>query len=119
MSQRTEQVEATLKKILGEIFTRDVEFPEDHLATITRVEVAPDLKNAKVYISVLPYDSGEDVLTMLQGQRSRIQKEAHAHLTMKFSPVFEFILDDQGEKADVIERLIDQEVELFDLDNLS
>lgn len=116
MSQRLEQVEANLKKIIGEIFTREVEFPQDHLASITNVVVSPDLKHAKIYISVLPFDSSEEVLAMLQSQRSRIQKSAHEQLTMKFSPIFEFFLDDQEEKADEIERLIDQEVGLFDFD---
>ena len=115
MSQRTEQVAAKLKKTLGEIFTRDLELPEDHLVTISRIDVPPDLKTAKVYISILPYDSSEEIMVLLQRKRVMLQQEASKRLEMKFSPVLEFIHDKQPEEASVIERLIDEEVGLFDL----
>jgi ribosome-binding factor A len=115
MSIRTEQVESNLQKILGELFIRDVELPQDHLATISRVSVSPDLKTAKVFVSVLPFDSSEEVMAMLKSQKSQIQKEAHEQLSMKFSPVLEFVLDTKQEEASEIEKLIDEEVGLFDV----
>lgn len=115
MSQRTEQVESTLKKILGEVMTREVELPMDHLVTVSRVEVNPDLKNAKVYLSILPFESAHEVMPMLRKQKNHIQQEVHKRLEMKFSPVLDFVLDTKAEEASEMERLIDEEMNLFDL----
>jgi len=115
MSQRTEQVAATLQKILGEVMTREVELPMDHLVTISRIDVNPDLKNAKVYLSILPFESAHDVMPIIRKQKNHIQQEVHKNIEMKYSPVLEFILDTKPEEADEMERLIDKEMELFDL----
>ena len=115
MSQRTEQVESTLKKIVAELLTKEVELPQDHLVTVTRVTVAPDLKNATIFVSVLPFDSAYEVMPLLDKHRHTIQQEAVKQMTMKNSPVFKFQLDTKPEEASEIERLIDEEMGLFDL----
>ena len=119
MSKRTEQVSANLQRLLGEIINRDIELPEDHLVTITRVEVTADLQNAKVFVSVLPFDSADEIIRLLQNKQGRIQKELHSQLTMKFSPKLSFLFDQQEEKAAEIERLIDEEVAKFSFDEES
>ncbi len=113
MSQRTEQVASVIKQRLGELISREVELPLDHLATITRVEVTPDLKEANVFISVLPFDSSEEILGLLNEQRGRLQKMLHEDMTMKFSPKLNLLQDTQPEQASEIERLIDEELSMF------
>lgn len=115
MSQRTEQVEATLKKIVAELLNKEIELPQDHLVTVTRVSVSPDLKNAKIFVSVLPFDSAEDIMPLLDKHRHTIQQEAVKQMTMKQSPVMKFVLDTKPEEASEIERLIDEEMNLFDI----
>lgn len=110
MSQRTDQVESQIQRLLGEVLNREIELPEGHLATVTRVSITRDLKNARVFVSVLPFDSSDSVMKILQNNRGMIQKELHSQLTMKFSPKLEFLLDKQAEYADQIERLIDEEM---------
>lgn len=115
MSQRTEQVEANLQKIIAEIISRDIELPQDHLVTVTRVSIAPDLKNATIFVSILPFDSAQDVLPLLDRQRTMIQQEMAKHVEMKSTPVLRFQLDKTNEEASEMERLIDAEMGLFDL----
>lgn len=110
MTQRTDQVESQIQRILGAVLNREIELPEGHLATITRVLINPDLKNAKVFISVLPFANSNSVMKILKNNRGMIQKELHSQLTMKFSPKLEFLLDKQPEYADQIEKLIDEEM---------
>lgn len=118
MTKRTDQVSANMQRLLGEIINRDIELPEDHLVTVTGIDVNPDLKNAKVHVSVLPFDSRHEIMNLLGAKQGRIQKELHAQLTMKFSPKLTFVLDEKEEKASEIERLIDEEVAKFSLDEL-
>jgi len=111
MSRRTEQVAELLHRLIGDAFSRDLEFPDGTLATISEVDVAPDLKHAIVFVSVLPFDRSEDVLAFLVRNKGRIKKEVNKHLTMKFAPDFRFELDARTETASQIEQLIDAEAQ--------
>jgi ribosome-binding factor A len=62
MTKRTEQLSALIQHNLNEIFVREVEFPLGTLATITRVEVTPDLSWAMVDLSILPISKQGSVL---------------------------------------------------------
>lgn len=110
MSQRTDQVESQIQRLLGEILNREIELPDNHLATVARISISPDLKNARVFISILPFDSSPRIIKIFQKNKGIIQKELHSRLTMKFSPKLEFLLDTQAEYADKIEQLIDEEM---------
>lgn len=107
MSQRTEQVEAMIQQKLGDIFAREVEFPEGTLGTITKVVVPPDLQKALVHISVLPFDKANAVLKRLKGQKGHIQRELHKEIVMKVSPKLEFLLDGTQEHVSQLETLMD------------
>src|SRR3989339_830641 len=52
MSLRTEQFSKLLKRELGEYFLKEIEFPNGCFATITRINVAPDLKYGEVWLSI-------------------------------------------------------------------
>ncbi|MBI4122125.1 MAG: 30S ribosome-binding factor RbfA [Parcubacteria group bacterium] len=109
MSQRTEQIAETLHRLIGEAFLRDLEFPEGTLATISEVDVAPDMKHAKVFVSVLPFDRTEFVMGFLIRHSKRIQQQINKQLTMKFAPRIHFEADARTEVASTIEQIIDAE----------
>ena len=67
MTQRTEQVAATLKKAIQDVIVRGLSDPRAKgLITVTRVEVSPDLADATVFCSVVPHDQEEISLHGLQ-----------------------------------------------------
>lgn len=109
MSRRTEQVAEHLHRLIGEVFSRDLEFPDGTLATISEVDVAPDLKHAIVFVSVLPFDRSDDVLAFLVRNKHRVKQAVNKQLTMKFAPDFRFELDARTETASRIEQIIDAE----------
>ncbi len=53
MSQRTDRVDELLRQEIGAIIARDVADPRIGFATITDVETTPDLRHAKVWVSVI------------------------------------------------------------------
>lgn len=93
MSQRTEQVASLLQHHISEILVREVEPPEGCLITVMRAEVTPDLKNAKIFISILPDNKTGSALKILERNTRDIQKLLNARLTMKFSPRITWALD--------------------------
>ncbi len=109
MTRRSEQVAERIHRLVGEVFERDLEFPDGVLPTISRVDVEPDLKRANIYITVLPFNRSEDVMLYLIQNRKRVQQQVVKQLTMKFVPQLFFISDAQTEHADQIERIIDAE----------
>jgi ribosome-binding factor A len=114
MSIRTEQVAEKLHRLIGEAFIRDLEFPEGTLATISEVDVAPDLKHANVFVTILPFDQEEKVMGFLIKQRKRIQHGLTKEMTMKFSPQIRFVADSRTETASKIEQIIDAEAKAME-----
>ena len=54
MSERMPKVDELIAQQLGQIIASDIELPSGVIVTITRVKSSPDLRHAKVYLSVLP-----------------------------------------------------------------
>jgi len=53
MSQRIDRVDELLRQEIGAILTKDVQDPHIGFATVTDVETTPDLRHAKVWVSVI------------------------------------------------------------------
>ena len=107
MSIRTEQVASLLQHIIGEIFSRDMEFPDGVMATISRIDVPADLKTANVFVTALPDNRANEVKAVLNKERKYIQKEVAGKMTMKSTPKLKFIIDHQLEKVSKLEELMD------------
>ena len=107
MSHRLEQVSSLLQQDVAALIRRDLEFAPGVIVGVARVVLGPDLKFARIYISVLPGSVSEKVLKQLQSNRITIQKQLVANLTMKFTPKISFSLDNTESQASRIESLID------------
>ncbi len=53
MTQRTDRLDELLRQEIGTILTREVKDPRVGFATVTKVETTPDLRHAKVWVSVI------------------------------------------------------------------
>lgn len=104
MSRRTEKVEALVQKTLGELLER-LEMPS--LTTISKVEVSPDLKHAKVWITILEGESKEQqVLDFLEEEMYDLQGELNRKFTMRNVPRISFFVDHSEEYASHINELL-------------
>jgi ribosome-binding factor A len=103
------RVNEVVKRELSGIIAREMNF-EGVLVSINHVDVASDLKNAHVFVSVLGTEAGESVISKLNSHRAVLQAELARHVTMKYTPHLIFRLDNSIERgARVIE--IMQEME--------
>lgn len=108
MSFRLEKLNSLLREELSQMILKEISFPFDTLTTITKVVVSSDLTLARVWISVLPEEKRKIVLKTLQKNKARLQSGLNRRLKIKRIPKIRFILDVSEEKADRINRLLDE-----------
>ena len=110
MSRRGDRINGLLREEISSLLMREIKDPRlNALLTITQVITSPDLRNAKVYLSVL--GSHEDNVNALQGIRSAatfLRKQLRERLRLKYIPYLTFEIDDSLENSDHIFRLMDQ-----------
>lgn len=102
-----EKVDELIAQQLGQIIVAEVEFPLGAIVTITKVKTSPDLKNAKVYLSVLPEADQKQVMSLLINNAYEFQRILNDRLTLRNTPRLKFFIDDTGQKAVEIEKLLD------------
>ncbi|MEX1170556.1 MAG: 30S ribosome-binding factor RbfA, partial [Chloroflexota bacterium] len=109
MSQRTERVGELLRQEIGSIITRDVADPRVGFATITSVETTPDLRHAKVWISVIGQPAERDA-TMVALRRAMpfIRHELGTRLRIKRIPDLHVHLDDTAERGTRVLQLLSE-----------
>jgi ribosome-binding factor A len=109
-SVRQLKVAAQIQRIVATVLMRDVADPRiDGLVTVTRVEVTSDLREAKIFLSVL--GGSRTPTTVLDGIESagrHIQGEVAENMVMRFAPRLSFHLDDSLKKQAEILRKINE-----------
>lgn len=90
------RINQEVQKELSELIRSEVKDPRIHeFTSVTRAEVAPDLKTAKIYISVL--GSKEELETTVKGLKSAmpfLRSRLAATMNMRNTPELRFIADD-------------------------
>jgi ribosome-binding factor A len=106
MSQRVAKVESIIQQVVA---TRLSELLERNAAavTVTRVDAAPDLRNATVWIGLLGGAVEQDRLwELVEASRQEIQEALGRKMATKFVPRLHFKRDTGGEYAAEIDRLL-------------
>ena len=81
------------------------------MISVTAVDVTPDLKFAKVYISALDKSDSEQVLKGLKSAAGYLRRELGRALNLRHTPELTFLRDDSMAKgAKILEMLRDPEV---------
>lgn len=107
MSQRTERIDELLRQEIGSIMARDVADPRIGFATITSVETTPDLRHAKVWVSVIGQPAERDAtLVALRRAMPFVRHELGTRLRIKRIPDLHIQLDDTAERGTRVLRLL-------------
>ncbi|MEI7744878.1 MAG: 30S ribosome-binding factor RbfA [Chloroflexota bacterium] len=100
MSQRTERVDELLRQEIGALLSKEVADPRIGFATITDVETAPDLRHAKVWVSVIGQKGDRDeTLRALADAMPFIRHELGKRLRIRRIPALHVQLDDSAERG--------------------
>ena len=110
-SDRLRRVNEAVRQVLSDAITQDLKDPRVGFVTVTAVDVSPDLRHARVYVSVLGEDSAkEDSLTGLRAAHGYLQRRIAGELRLKHTPTLNFAIDDSIERGMRISELIDREL---------
>lgn len=93
-SRRVAKVAEALREVVSTTVLFGLKDPRVKNVTVLRTEVAPDLRSAKVYVSVLG-DERTQSLSMhgLRSARGFIQSKIADRLDLRYTPVLTFVLD--------------------------
>ena len=110
MSRRVDRINGLLREEISKLLLREIKDPRlSGLLTITQVTTSSDLRNAKVYLSVLGDDEANTAaLQGIQSAATFLRKQLRERLRLKYVPFLTFEIDDSMETADHIFRLMDQ-----------
>jgi ribosome-binding factor A len=104
------KVASQIQRVVATVLLRDIADPRvDGLVSVTRVEVTPDLREARVFLSVL--GGARTPATVLEGIESagrHIQREVADGLALRYAPRLSFHLDESLKKQAEILRKIDE-----------
>jgi len=112
-TRRQEKVARLVKEAVSDAIANHLNDPRiDGFVSVTRVEMAADLRNANVYISIFGSDqAGQNkAFTAITHAKSRIQALLAGRLHSKFCPVLHFYKDEKFKKTLEILNLIDEAV---------
>jgi ribosome-binding factor A len=94
MSHRISKIENFIKEEMSTIFLHRVHDSKIGLVTITNVKVSPDLKHAKIYVSIYDREKREMVLELLNEKKGFLRSELAPAIHFRSVPELHFFLDD-------------------------
>jgi ribosome-binding factor A len=104
------RVDEAVREVLSDAITKQLKDPRVGFVTVTAVETAPDLRRARVYVSVLGSQSvRKRSMQGLQSAHGILQRAVARELRLKHTPTLEFLYDDTAERGMRISELIDRE----------
>ena len=109
-SIKNTRVNAEVHKELAEIIRNGIKDPRiQPMTSVTAVEVAPDLKTCKAYISVIgSEEAAKETLAGLKNAEGYIRRELARRVNLRNTPEIKFILDQSIEYGVNMSKLIDE-----------
>ena len=107
---RMRRINEVLREVIGAAIATDLGDPRIGFVTVTSVETSPDLRSAKVHVSVLGSEAErEAALAGLRSSHGVLQSKIAAETRMKRTPTLSFHYDDTVEKGMRISQLLDEQ----------
>src|ERR671924_1254199 len=108
MTERMRRVNESIKEVLSEAMG-SLQDPRIGFVTVTGVETSPDLRHARVYVSVLGSEAKRNAtLAGLQSSHGVLQSRVNRELRLKRTPQLTFEYDPTIERGVRLSRLIDE-----------
>lgn len=105
-TRRTKRLGNLILAELGGLLARRVKDPRVAVVSLTAVDVAPDLSQAKVYFSVLDPSHSDQALAGLRAASGFLRKELAANLRLKTMPRLVPVYDDSLIKGAHLDQVI-------------
>jgi len=108
-SRRQKRVAEMLMEELSVMVALELRDPRLQLASVTAVEVSPDLRHARVYISHLGSREDEPgILKALEHASGYLRRELAQRMILRYIPTLSFHIDDTLARAQRIDEIIEK-----------
>ena len=105
---RTQRVGEQIQRELAHIISREITAPYLGMITVSAADVSPDLKSARVYVTVLGGNEGvEQTVQHLNKVAGRLRYHLSQRLTTRITPRLQFVYDSSIEYGSRLSALID------------
>lgn len=106
-SGRMRRVDEAVRAVLSDAIASDLKDPRVGFVTVTAVKTSPDLRHARVYVSVLGNPAERDAsLAGLRSAHGFLQRRVASELTLKHTPALTFEYDDSIDRGMRITELL-------------
>lgn len=105
--RRTDRVEELIKEEVARVVRQEVKDPRVGFATVMHVDVSPDLRHARIYVSVMGEEEAKlATVEALRRASGFIRARVGDKITLKRLPEMHFEIDRTLENAARIEELL-------------
>ncbi len=107
--RRIERVNGVLRQEISNLIASQVNDPRlKGIITITRVQTAPDLRTARVYVSVMGNSAiRQEAIAGIQSSATYLRRELRDRVSLRYVPFLRFMLDDEMQEAERLLEMID------------
>lgn len=106
-SRRVLKAAEAIREVVGMAILADLKDPRIKNVTVTFVEVAGDMRQAKVHVSIMGTESEQQLcLHGLQSSAGFLQKKISNRIDTRYTPRLEFVIDEGVKKSIEISRIL-------------
>jgi ribosome-binding factor A len=110
MADRMRRVNEAVREVVSARLAEGLRDPRIGFVTVTSVDTSPDLRHARVYVSVLgTHDERNATMAGLESAHGVLQQSVARELRMKHTPTLEFVFDESIERGMRISELLEDE----------
>ncbi len=108
-TDRMRRVNEVMREVIGDSISTGLEDPRIGFVTVTAVETSPDLRSARVFVSVLgSQEDREATLAALRSAHGVLQAAVARQTRMKRTPTLTFEYDETPERGQRLSKLLEE-----------
>lgn len=108
-SNRLGRVNEELKEEISHVINYELENPKvTGMISVTRARITPDLRYAKVYVSIFNSKNVKKTLEGLKESSGFIRSRVAKTVNLRITPELDFVYDDSEEQGEKIDRIIEE-----------
>jgi ribosome-binding factor A len=110
MADRMRRVNEAVREVVSARIAEGLRDPRIGFVTVTSVDTSPDLRQARVYVSVLGNPEERDAtMAGLESAHGVLQHAVATELRLKHTPTLQFVFDESIQRGMRISELLDDE----------
>jgi ribosome-binding factor A len=110
MADRMRRVNEAVREVVSVRIAEGLRDPRIGFVTVTSVDTSPDLRHARVYVSVLGNpEEREATMAGLESAHGVLQQSVARELRLKHTPTLQFVFDESIDRGMRISELLDDD----------